>query len=143
MNLNRVSKRLKYPNVPERALLKRPIRVNNTNSLTEAVKLCLELHGCYVTRIQSQGQWNPTLKRFTRSTTKKGTADLHAAINGRHVSIEIKWGKDKLSPQQKQTARQVEEAGGLYLVVGNYDTFWTWFEQYAPDLVNKIGGELV
>ena len=142
-SLELTAKRRKYPNVNEQYLVKPRFRVKETNSLTQAVKRCLELHGCYVTRIQSQGQWNPALQRFTRSTTSRGTADLHAVINGQHVSIEIKWGKDKLSAKQKQTAKQVEAAGGIYLTVKDYETFWAWFEQHAPELVKTIGGQTV
>lgn len=136
-------KRKRYPNVPERHLVKPKFLVKDTNSLTKAVLRCLELHGCYVTRVQSQGQWNPALGRFTQSTTKRVTADLHAVVNGRHVSIEIKWGRDRLSTSQKATAKHVENAGGLYVVVKDYDAFWAWFEQHAPELTKLRGGEFV
>ncbi|MBD2752610.1 hypothetical protein [Spirosoma validum] len=136
-DLEMAEKRRTHPNVPEHGRVKSKFVVKDSNSLTHAIKRCLELHGCYVTRVQSQGQWNQSLGRFTQSTTKRGTADLHAIIDGRHVSIEVKWGKDRLSADQKKTAAQVQQAGGLYLVVKDYDTFWNWFAQYAPDLVQK------
>lgn len=142
LGLEMADKHQRYPSVPKRYLVKTRSVVTDANSLTKAVKRCLELHSCYVTRVQSQGQWNPVLKRFTHSTTRKGTADLHAVINGKHVSIEIKWGKDRLSAHQKQTAAQVEAAGGVYLVVKDYDSFWNWFEGFAPNLINQKGGEL-
>ena len=134
-SLEMAEKRRTHPNVPERCRVKSKFVVKDANSLTHAVKRCLELHGCYVTRVQSQGQWNQGLGRFTHSTTRKGTADLHAIINVRHVSVEVKWGKDRLSADQKKTAQQVQSAGGLYIVVKDYETFWNWFEQYATDLV--------
>lgn len=136
-SLELANKRRTHPNVPERARIKPHFVVKNANTLTYTVKRCLELHGCYVTRVQSQGQWNQTLGRFTRSTTRRGTADLHAVINGRHVSIEIKWGRDQLSTRQRQTAQEVQQAGGIYLTVKDYDTFWAWFCQYAPDLIRQ------
>ncbi|QMW02475.1 hypothetical protein [Spirosoma foliorum] len=142
-SLEMAEKRRKHPNVPDRFRVQSKFVVKDANNLTQAVKRCLELHDCYVTRVQSQGQWNQSLGRFTRSTTTKGTADLHAVVEGRHVSIEIKWGKDKLSAAQQKTADQVNAAGGLYLVVKDYDTFWSWFNEYAPDLIRKIGGEPV
>lgn len=140
-NLEMAEKRRTHPNVPEHCRVKSKFSVKDANSLTQAVKRCLELHGCYVTRVQSQGQWNQSLGRFTHSTTKRGAADLHAIINGQHASIEIKWGKDRLSADQKKTAQQVQSAGGVYVVVKDYDTFWLWFEQFAPELVKKTGGE--
>ncbi|MDB5243081.1 MAG: hypothetical protein JWP57_3706 [Spirosoma sp.] len=142
VELEMADKRRRYPTVPESYLVKPKFPLKDTNSLTKAVLRCLELHGCYVTRIQSQGQFNDQTGHWQRGTTRKGTADLHAVINGRHVSIEIKWGKDRLSADQKKTAESVKAAGGVYLVVSNYDTFWCWFEQFAPDLVHqKRGGE--
>jgi len=142
-SLEMAEKRRRHPSIPAQYLVKAKFVVKDTNTLTKAIIRCLELHGCYVVRVQSQGQWNQNLGRFTQSTTRKGTADLHAAINGKHVSIEIKWGKDRLSADQKKTAQQVSDAGGLYLVVKDYDTFWNWFEQYAPDLIEMRGGEQV
>lgn len=134
-SLEMAQKRRTHPNVPDHCRVKSKFNVKDSNSLTHAVKRCLELHECYVTRVQSQGQWNEHLGRFTHSTTKRGTADLHAVINGQHASIEIKWGSDRLSADQKKTAQQVQAAGGIYLIVKDYDTFWAWFGQYVPDLV--------
>ncbi|GAB3949544.1 hypothetical protein GCM10028805_25960 [Spirosoma harenae] len=141
-NLEMAEKRRTHPNVPEYGRVKSKFNVKDANSLTQTVKRCLELHGCYVTRVQSQGQWHEALGRFTHSTTRRGTADLHAIVEGKHVSIEIKWGKDRLSADQKRTAQQVQAAGGVYLVVKDYETFWAWFGQYAPDLVEQKRREL-
>lgn len=141
-SLEMAEKRRTHPNVPEYGRVKSKFNVKDANSLTQAIKRCLELHGCYVTRVQSQGQWNQALGRFTHSTTRRGTADLHAVINGQHVSIEVKWGKDRLSADQKKTAQQVQAAGGVYLVIKDYEIFWNWFVQYAPDLVQQKRREL-
>ena len=136
-NLELADKRRRYPTVPDAYLVKPKFPVKDANTLTKAVKRCLELHDCYVTRVQTQGQYNQHTGQWQYGTTRKGTADLHAVIDGRHVSIEIKWGKDRLSDDQKKTAQAVQAAGGLYLVVSNYDTFWNWFEQYAAGIIKR------
>lgn len=135
--LELADKRRRYPNVPESFLVKPKFPVKDANSLTKAVMRCLELHGCHPNRIQSQGQYNPRTGQWQHGHTRKGTADINAIVIGRHLSIEIKWGKDRLSADQKKTAESVTAAGGVYIVVRDYDTFWSWFEQYAPDLVEQ------
>jgi hypothetical protein len=133
-------KKRRHPTVPY--LVKPKFSVKDANSLTKAVTRCLELHGCYVTRVQSQGQYNANTGRWQHGTTRKGTADLHAVINGQHVSIEIKWKKDRLSADQKQTAESVKAAGGMYVVVREYETFWIWLCEFAPNLIEKKRREL-
>lgn len=135
--LELANKRTKYPTVPEAYLVKPKFTVKDANSLTKVVIRCLELHSCYVTRVQSQGQYNAHSGQWQHGTTRKGTADLHAVINGQHCSIEIKWGKDRLSADQKKTAESVQAAGGVYIVVRDYDTFWNWLCQYIPVLVEQ------
>ena len=139
-HLELTDKRKRHPTVPY--LVKPKFSVKDANSLTKTVMRCLELHGCYVTRVQSQGQFNANTGKWQHGTTRRGTADIHAVINGQHVSLEIKWGKDRLSADQKKTAESVQAAGGLYVVVRDYDTFWTWFCIYAPDLVELKKGEV-
>ena len=142
-SLELADKRKRYPNVPEAYLVKPKFVVKDANSLTKAVMRCLELHGCYVVRVQSQGQYNARRGQWQHGTTRRGTADVHAVINARHVSIEIKgkWSKDRLSADQKKTAELVEGAGGMYVVVRDYETFWAWFCEYAPELVEQKRGE--
>lgn len=143
INLELADKKRRYPNVPGAYLVRPKFTVKDANSLTKAVIRCLELHGCHANRIQSQGQYNARSDQWQHSHTKRGTADISAIIGGRAVSIEIKWGRDRLSTDQKTYAEGVEAAGGVYLVVRTYEGFWTWFEGFAPDLVDKKRRELL
>lgn len=124
----------KFPKLPEHARVKSNYTDNSANALTEAVLACLELHSCYGVRINTQGQYNEKLGRRTLSTTRKGTADIHACVLGRHLSIEIKFDRDALSDAQRETGRDVEESGGLYFVARNYAAFWQWFQAQFPTL---------
>ena len=40
-------------------------------------------------RIEFAGGNHRDHKRFMPSTTRKGTTDIHAVVNGRHLSIEV------------------------------------------------------
>jgi hypothetical protein len=120
-------KRLKYPSMPDFAIPKPIIKIHDSNSLTKAIIQTFEAHGLYATRIQSQGQYDPALKRFRTGNTKKGTADIHGIIAGKHVSVEVKYGKDKMSGAQRKTADQVAASGGVYYIARDFGAFWNWF----------------
>ena len=50
-------------------------------------------------------------------------ADLTAVISGKHVSIEVKAGKDKPRPDQLKVQAQIESAGGTYIFIHSFDDF--------------------
>jgi hypothetical protein len=116
--------REKYPNIPEHARPPARVKINNTNSLTSAVIDFLTLKKHYAVRINTQGQYDEKRGIWRPSGTRKGTADIHACINGRHVSIEIKTGKDRQREEQKRTEEDVIKAGGLYWIVKDFDGFY-------------------
>jgi len=59
-------------------------------------------------------------------TIKKGTADIHAVWKGMHLSIEVKIGADRQSPEQKAIETDVKAAGGHYFIAKDFDTFYNW-----------------
>jgi hypothetical protein len=126
-------KRDLYKSVPAHAMPKARFSDKDTNSLTKAVLRWLELNGHYCSRIQSQGQYNPTLKLWTKSTVKRGIADILTIIAGQTVMIEIKCGRDKQSPYQKETQIEVEQSGGTYLIVKSFDEFMTWYKNFKQN----------
>jgi hypothetical protein len=100
-------------------------------------------------RISSQGQYREGAKiqvgsgmmahtkqlpgKWTPGQSTKGTADISATIRGRSVKIEIKQ-KDKQSEAQKQYQQAIENAGGVYIIVRNFDDFVIWYN----DFISKI-----
>lgn len=124
--LTTIAKAKRYPSVPEHCIPKSKFSDKSANGLTAAILTWLELHGHYASRIQSQGQYNPTLKRWTRSTVKRGIGDITAIVNGRTVMIEIKM-KDSQSPWQKKTQQEVERSGGSYWLCHSFDEFVTFY----------------
>ena len=120
--------RRKYPNVPEYALPKKKVSDTTANGLTKSILTWLTLNGHYCSRIQSQGQFNPTLKRWTKSTVRRGIGDVMAIINGRTIMIEVKAGRDKLSKYQERTRKEVERSGGVYIMVRTFDEFMNWYK---------------
>ena len=110
-NLSYQSKIEQFPNMPMKAIPRTKYSDASANDLTKSVIDFLRLKGHYATRIQSQGQKRGNVMTF--GTTRKGTADIHACINKIHVSIEIKYGKDKQSEFQKSVQKEVESSGGI------------------------------
>lgn len=134
------AKRAQHPTVPPHALVKSRFSDATANELTRAVLRCIELHGGYAVRINTQGQFNEKLGKWTTGTTRRGTADVHAVVNGLHLSIEIKIGRDRLTGEQRATAEDVERAGGRYFVAHDFETFYAWFVGLPPGDASQTKG---
>jgi len=139
----------KYPNMPEAYIPKTEWNDNSANALTKCVIAWIQFMGGQAERISSQGQYREGAKiqvgsgimahtkqlpgKWTPGQSTKGTADISATIRGRSVKIEIKQ-KDKQSEAQKQYQEAIENAGGVYIIVRNFDDFVIWYN----DFVSKI-----
>ena len=116
-----------------------------TNGLTKCVIDYITLRGYHAERINSTGavKDNRTTStdvlgnvrtigsvQWIKSNTQTGTADVSATIQGRTVKIEIKCkatGDNIQSEAQKNYQRQIENAGGTYLIVRTFEDFYNWF----------------
>lgn len=125
--------RQRYPNVPEHARPKPKYSDRTANGLTRCIIDYLRFNGHYATRIQSQGQYSPKLDKWVKGKTTKGTADIHAIAHGRHLSIEVKIGRDRQSDHQKEAQRQIENAGGMYFVARDFQSFVDWLHAIKTD----------
>jgi hypothetical protein len=56
---------------------------------------------------------------------------VSAIVRGRSVKIEIKVGQDRLSEHQIKYGDAVTKAGGVYLVVKNFDEFINWYDSFV------------
>ncbi len=117
---------MRFPNFPEYALVKPKYCDKTANGLTKCIIKYLRLNGWYAVRINTQGQYNEKLGKWTKCHTTRGTADIHACINGLHLSIEVKIDQDKQSDYQKETQRQIVKARGLYIIAKDFQGFLDW-----------------
>jgi hypothetical protein len=127
-DLDLQAKKDRYKAVPPHALPKAKFTDKNANGLTKAILSWLTLNGHYASRIQSQGQYNHKLKRWTKSTVKRGIGDVMAVIAGRSIMIEVKTGKDRQSVWQKKTQEEVNRSGGLYFIAKDFDSFMVFYK---------------
>jgi Holliday junction resolvase len=125
--MDQTEKAKRYPTVPAHALPRSRYKTATANGLTRAIIQWLTLNGCYAVRVSSAGRYLPSSKKFIPSTTRRGTADIHAVIGGRHVSIEVKIGRDRMSEAQEKAKTEIERAGGLFLVARDFDSFIEWY----------------
>ena len=105
------------------AIYKTSFRDDTANGLTACVVAWLKYHGYFAGRVNTTGTYSHKLGRYIHSGSRKGMADVTAVINGRHVSIEIKIGRDRLRPEQLKVKNEVEQAGGCYIVAASFDNF--------------------
>jgi hypothetical protein len=101
--------------------------VTKANGLTNFICNYLNWSGHRATRINVSGR--KVKDKWIRSTTRKGTADISATINGKSVMIEIKIGRDK--PSLDQLAEQIKErnAGGIYEFISSVDEFFMLYDK--------------
>ncbi|NJK84781.1 MAG: hypothetical protein HC906_01160 [Bacteroidales bacterium] len=50
-------------------------------------------------------------------------------FKGISVMVEVKYGRDKMSPAQLTTKAEFEQSGGYYYTARNFESFKTWFDQ--------------
>ena len=121
-----------YPNFPYP--VKPKFRDNTTNELTKCVIAAIELTGGFVERVNSTGNKIETSNgvKWVKGSSKKGTADLHCLISSISVKIEIKCKhtNDKQSEAQKQYQKEIEKAGGIYVIVRDFDGFCDWYRKF-------------
>lgn len=126
---------------------------SKSNELTDSIIDYVHLNRGAARRVNTQGQYDPTMQKWRTSGMKRGFEDIDAImpikINhamaenlsttvGVKVAIEVKIGKDKLSDYQKKRRDEVTKAGGLYMVAKDIDTFmkdWDRMTQYYSDMI--------
>jgi hypothetical protein len=100
------------------------------NGLTSFVQNYLDWTGSYANRVNTTGRRITVngREKWIKGTTKKGTADIAAVIRGRHVSFEIKVGKDTPSDKQLLRQQQIRAAGGEYFFTHTAEEFFEQLE---------------
>ncbi len=136
--------RQKHPSVPEQCLAKSAWSDKTANGLTKMVTSFLTFSGHQAERINTMGTFRGPKKytnldgvtrsvgkgTYTKTTGTKGSADISATINGRSVKLEIKIGADRQSEDQKRYQESIEKAGGVYIIVKNFDEFIEWYDKF-------------
>ena len=130
--------KIRYPSLPDYARVSPKYTDKTANGLTKCIIDWCLLTGNFAERTSNEGRVIDgrktykdaigqtktigTIKRIPSSGTK-GTSDIKAIIGGKMVAVEVKIGKDRQSEVQKEYQMKVEQAGGLYWIVTNFEDF--------------------
>ena len=97
-----------------------------SNQLTTEIIHELYRSGAFAWRASSTGIYDKTIGTY-RTAPKKGVSDILACFKGHLIAIEVKIGKDRLSPEQTGFLANVMRAGGEAAVVKTFDEFKVWW----------------
>lgn len=117
----------------------KPYEDHTANGLTKSIIDWITFTGGTANRISTQGQSRIIngKAQWTKGTTRKGTADIHAIVKGRHISIEVKIGKDQMSEAQIREQQKITSAGGLYFIAKDMVSFLEWYN-YTVNQKNTV-----
>lgn len=127
-----------YVNIPVHARPRRSFSDKTANGLTKAILAFMELKGIKAWRQGSEGRFIQG-REYTSQTTGRtqrekgmyipragggtGIGDICAVIRGRFITIEVKIGRDRQSPEQIKFQKEVEASGGVYLIAKSWVGF--------------------
>lgn len=115
------------------------------NGLTKCITDWLNLNGWQGERISTTGRYIDNSKvvtdilgntkkigtgKYIKGTGTNGSADISATIKGRSIKIEVKIGKDRQSEAQKEYQKNIEKAGGIYIIATDFDQFMMWYKSF-------------
>lgn len=126
---------------------------NNANGLTQCIIKFLTYEGCQAERINTMGKLVDSRQvvtdvvglnkqigsiKWQKGTGTKGSADISATIPvviggikvGVSVKIEVKFGKDRQSEDQKKYEANINSSGGVYTIARNMDDFIGWYDNF-------------
>jgi len=111
----------KYSNVPAHAIPKPVPFKDSSAELTKSVLYDLiEVRGAAAYRINNVGIWDAKRGVYRKGGTVKGIPDIIGVLDGRFIGIEIKYGTDRQSADQKVVEAEIQSAGGVYFIAKTY-----------------------
>lgn len=116
--------------IPVQCRFKKAFRDDTANGLAGCIEAWAKVHGAFFQRQNSQGQYDSRLKKWRKSGTTKGIADVQVTYRGRTYNLEIKVGRDRQSEVQKAVEKQIKAAGGHYAVIHCFNDFLQEIEYY-------------
>ena len=135
-------KRNKYPNVPYLETTIHHYSDNSANGLTRCIIDFLKFSGWQAERVANMGKYVDARKHYVdilghnriigtgkwiSGQGRRGSADIHATIAGVSVKIEVKFGQDQQSVAQKQYQQSIQQAGGIYYIARDLNSFFDWY----------------
>ena len=136
---------VKYPRMPKEYVAKKTYTDKTANGLTKCIIDWIKANGYQAERISNTGRYIDNSKivtdsmgfqkkigsgQYIKGTGTNGTADISATIKGRSIKCEVKIGKDRQSEAQKKYQEDIEKAGGIYIIVKDFDEFMNFYKKF-------------
>ena len=96
--------------------------MSKSSTLTNKIIDFIYRQGGYVWRASSVGIYDKA-RGVYRTAPKKGVSDILACYRGRLVAVEVKVGRDRLSPEQDGFLKNIRHAGGIAFVARDFESF--------------------
>jgi len=137
-NLKIEEHKKKFPSIPKYAIPKPKYSDTTANGLTKCIIDFVNMKGYLAERTNTMGRVIDGRKTYTDAIGQKktigsmkyipstgmvGSSDIKVYINGKIIAVEVKM-KDKQSEAQKQYQSRIEQAGGQYWIVRNFEEFY-------------------
>lgn len=103
-------------------------KVLTANGLTRFIENYINWMGWRATRINTAGR--VVGGKYIYGTTRRGTADISATVQGRSIMFEVKVGKDRPSEHQLKEQAKERAAGGEYLFVSTPEQFFDYLDEF-------------
>lgn len=102
-------------------MLKKHSKPSGANQATRAILSYLNSDGFFAWRNNTTGIYDPEKKIFRKNAGLNGVADILGIekATGRLIAVEVKVGKDVLSPDQKYFLESIRKSGGIAIVAGS------------------------
>jgi len=141
----------RYPSLPDYARYVYAYKENGANALTRCVIDWINFSGGQAERISTTGRYIDESKtvidvigrsrkigsgKYIPGTGTKGSADISSTIKpkwseyGVSVKWEVKWRKDRQSEYQKKYEVKIQNAGGFYFVISDFDSFVLIYDDF-------------
>lgn len=106
-------------------------RVSRTNETTKAIIRHLTFSGFKAWRNNTVGIWDPVKKVFRKNPHQlNGVPDIigFSRRTGKFIAVEVKTGRDSASNAQRLFLSELSKAGGIAMMVKDYDDFVQQFK---------------
>jgi hypothetical protein len=124
----------KYPDIPEYAVPTPVMSDSSTNALTKAVIYDMtNVRKGVAYRINNAGVYDQKKGVYRKGVTRKGIPDIIGIIKGRFYGIEIKFGADRQSAEQRIVELEIKAVGGVYLIVRTYRQYVESMNELSRD----------
>lgn len=98
----------------------------SANSLTQAIVTYLNSNGWKVWRSGNHAVYSVKRQAFMKNPQKlNGIPDIlgYCRKTSRMIAIEIKYGKDRITPEQERFLHELNKSGGVGIVARTFDGF--------------------